>query len=139
MRGLNFERRSADHQRHLERLLGLADDPNPPALFIESMPTPEHLPRFRHRASNAAAAAHGGSAHLDGQPLIVQTHYDLWSNIACVVGGRRRFTLFPPEQLPNLYIGPVEFTLSGTPISMVPLKTPDFARYPRFAEASRHA
>jgi hypothetical protein len=69
----------------------------------------------------------------------VQTHYDLYYNIACVVGGRRRFTLFPPEQVGNLYPGPLEYTPAGTPLSMVPLHEPDLGKYPRFTEALRHA
>lgn len=70
-----------------------------------------------------------------GNRVTVQTHYDLTGNVACVVAGRRRFTLFPPDQLPNLYVGPLEFTLAGTPVSMVKLDAPDFERYPRFREA----
>lgn len=66
-------------------------------------------------------------------------HFDLSSNIACVVGGRRRFTLFPPDQVSNLYIGPFEFNVSGSPISMASLKSPDLARFPRFAEALRNS
>jgi hypothetical protein len=53
--------------------------------------------------------------------------------------GHRRFTLFPPEQLANLYVGPLEFTLAGQPISMVRLERPDLERYPRFPEAQAHA
>jgi hypothetical protein len=49
----------------------------------------------------------------------VQTHFDLPSNIACVVGGLRRFTLFPPEQLPNLYVGPLEFNISAQAIRAI--------------------
>ncbi|HVZ17631.1 MAG TPA: cupin-like domain-containing protein, partial [Terriglobales bacterium] len=60
-------------------------------------------------------------------------------NIACAVAGRRRFTLFPPDQLSNLYIGPFEHTLAGPPVSMVRLEDPDFERYPRFREALSHA
>jgi hypothetical protein len=59
--------------------------------------------------------------------------------VACVLAGRRRFTLFPPEQLVNLYVGPLEFTLAGQPISMVRLENPDLERYPKFREAWQHA
>jgi len=135
MRGLNFERRPATISSTIERLLGQVDDPNPPALYIESTPTPEYLPPFASENPNPVLPPSVGPRIWVGNTLIVQTHFDLSSNIACVVGGRRRFTLFPPEQLPNLYVGPIEFNISGPPISMVPLKAPDFARYPRFADA----
>jgi hypothetical protein len=69
----------------------------------------------------------------------VSTHYDVSHNVACVVAGRRRFILFPPQQITNLYVGPLEFTIAGQPVSMVDLDRPDFARFPRFAEALRHA
>jgi hypothetical protein len=49
--------------------------------------------------------------------------------------GRRRFTVFPPEQIGNLYPGPFELTPSGVPISLVDATAPDLDRYPRFAEA----
>jgi hypothetical protein len=67
--------------------------------------------------------------------VTVQTHCDSSDNLACVVAGRRRFTLFPPEQLRNLYVGPLDFTLAGQPVSMVSLLEPDFGRYPRFKDA----
>jgi hypothetical protein len=70
----------------------------------------------------------GNSAH-------VAPHYDLKENVACVAVGRRRFTLFPPEQTANLYIGPFDNTPAGAPISMVSVTEPDFESYPRFAQA----
>src|SRR3546814_18913988 len=60
------------------------------------------------------------------------------ANIAVVVAGRRRFTLFPPEQITNLYVGTVERTIAGQPTSMVDPDHPDHARYPLYAEAERH-
>lgn len=70
-----------------------------------------------------------------GNALTVPVHHDHPYNLACVVAGRRRFTLFAPEQVGNLYIGPLEHTPSGAPISVVHPKAPDFERYPRYREA----
>ena len=103
------------------------------------MQTDDFLPDFAAAHRNPLLAKTCGRASGSATRTKVQTHYDLLSNIACVVGGRRRFTLFPPDQLPNLYMGPVDFTPSGTPISLVPLNSPDLTRFPRFAEALRHA
>jgi hypothetical protein len=67
------------------------------------------------------------------------THWDQSQNLACVVAGRRRFTLFPPQQLKNLYVGPLEFTLAGQPTSLVDIDAPDLDTHPRFAEALKSA
>ena len=139
MLGLNFERRPATISATIDRLLAQLDDPNPPALYVESTPTAEYLPPFAVANPQPLLPASVGPRVWIGNTLTVQTHFDLSSNIACVVGGRRRFTLFPPDQIPNLYIGPIEYNISGPPISMVPLKSPDLARFPRFAEALRRS
>ena len=70
-----------------------------------------------------------------GNESAVSPHFDESDNVACVVAGRRRFTLFPPEQVGNLYVGPLDFTMAGQPASMVDLRSPDFAAHPRFADA----
>lgn len=70
-----------------------------------------------------------------GNALTVPVHHDHPYNLACVVAGRRRFTLFAPQQVGNLYIGPLEHTPSGAPISVVHPKSPDFERYPRYRDA----
>ena len=69
----------------------------------------------------------------------IAPHYDESDNIACVVGGTRRFILFPPEQVTNFYVGPLDQTIAGQPISMVDLHDPDYARFPLFREAEKHA
>lgn len=139
MRGLNFERRPATISGTIGRLLAQLDDPNPAALYIESTLTVDHLPDFTAANMLPLLPPSVTPRLWVGNTLTVQTHFDLSSNIACVVGGRRRFTLFPPEQIENLYVGPIEFTISGPPISMVSLKSPDLKRFPRFSEAMKHA
>ncbi len=69
----------------------------------------------------------------------IAAHNDFPHNLACVAVGRRRFTLFPPDQFANLYLGPIDNTPAGRAVSMVDFHAPDFARFPRFAEALRHA
>jgi hypothetical protein len=135
MRGFNFQRRPAPLAVALRMLLTHLDDTEPPAVFVESAPLPDCLPGFA--ASNRLDLLDGSIVPRIwiGNSVTVQTHYDLWNNIACVLAGRRRFTLFPPEQLPNLYPGPMDITPAGVPISMVPLQNPDFERYPRFRQA----
>lgn len=70
-----------------------------------------------------------------GNRTTASAHYDLANNIACCAVGRRRFTLFPPGQVENLYPGPIEPTPGGQVVSMVNFNNPDFDRYPKFAKA----
>ncbi|MEO9078438.1 MAG: cupin-like domain-containing protein [Rhodanobacter sp.] len=74
-----------------------------------------------------------------GNRTRVPAHQDVPDNLACVAAGRRRFTLFPPDQLANLYIGPLDFTPAGQAVSLVDFAAPDLQRFPRFTEALRHA
>ena len=135
----NFTRQPAGLGATIDRLLDCADAPDAPAIFLESMSATAYLPGF-------AAAHHMPLLDERVEPRVwignavkINTHFDLAYNIACVAGGRRRFTLFPPEQLANLYLAPLDFTPSGAPVSLVQLTNADHARFPLHAEALRHA
>jgi hypothetical protein len=133
--GVNFVRKFENMSSTLESLLVHCDDPNPPAIFIQSASVPEFLPKFADENVISLADPAAIPRIWVGNSISVATHYDISDNIACVVAGRRRFTLFPPEQIRNLYVGPIHFTLAGQPVSMVSLDQPDLIRYPRFEQA----
>lgn len=133
--GFNFGSENVAIGTALDTLLSLADDPQPPAIALQAMYVPDIMPSFL--ADNPMPLLGGDIAPRIwiGNRSMVATHFDNNYNIACVVGGRRRFTLFPPEQVANLYIGPLLRTPGGSPISTVDLREPDLARFPRFREA----
>jgi len=136
--GFNFFPANVPLDGVLAELEDHRNDEQPPAIYVGSTAIDTCLPGFR--AENDVDL-HGRDALASiwiGNRTRIAAHYDLPDNLACVAAGRRRFTLFPPEQLENLYIGPLDFTPAGQAISLVDFKRPDYDRYPRFAEAQRH-
>lgn len=70
-----------------------------------------------------------------GNHTTATCHYDMSNNMACCMVGNRRFTLFPPDQIANLYPGPLEPTPGGQVVSMVDFRDPDHDRFPDFSKA----
>jgi hypothetical protein len=136
---LNFQRGVTDLAPFLDRLLRDRDEPAPFAMAVQSEAVVTLMPGFEAENPIEILHRHVPARAWIGNRIQVAPHYDLQENVGVVVAGRRRFTLFPPEQLPNLYPGPFELTPAGTPISMVDPHTPDLERYPRFAEAMKTA
>ena len=138
MSRLNFVRASGRFEVFLRDLGQVAAMPDPPAMAVQSEDLASLLPRFV-RDNRLALLPDVPAKIWIGNRIQVGTHYDAKENVACCVAGERRFTLFPPEHIVNLYPGPFELTPAGIPVSMVDPHAPDLARYPRFAEAAQHA
>jgi len=133
--GFNFVRRNLTVSAVLEQMARYSHFPSPPSVALQCAPATDCLPGFQ--AANAMSLLDPGVVPRLwlGNAFLTPAHIDELDNLACVVGGHRRFTLFPPEQVRNLYIGPLDFTPAGAPISLVSLKNPDFERFPKFREA----
>lgn len=139
LKSVNFDRVSQTLSESLDALLENIETQSPPALYTGSIPISDHLNGFEKENRSELVGKTAAPRIWMGNRAVVPTHYDMLDNIVCVVTGRRRFTLFPPEQLPNLYVGPIDYTLSGQPISLVNFLQPDFDKYPRFKEALESA
>jgi len=123
----------------IDRLIALSERTGGDRYYMQSLPVETFLPRFMQHNRLPLVAEDIRPRIWIGNRLSIQTHYDMLSNVACVVAGRRRFTLFPPAQLANLYPGPDDFTPGGTPVSMARLNPADFELFPRLKEALAHA
>jgi hypothetical protein len=140
MTGLNFEARRVGLTEFLQRIEACLNDNDPPSFYIGSTDIELFLPGL---AKDNALTLSDPMFEQNpptvsiwiGNRTIATAHFDFSNNIACSLVGRRRFTLFPPEQVGNLYPGPFHMTPGGQVVSMVDVRDPDFERHPRFREA----
>jgi hypothetical protein len=137
---LDFESDRGLLDEYLDRILLHLDDDQAPSFYIGSTDVDRFLPGFR--AENDLVLNHGMFAANPpmvgawiGNRTTALAHHDMSNNIACCLVGRRRFALFPPEQIENLYPGPLEPTPGGQVVTMTDIDAPDFERFPRLREA----
>lgn len=143
MKGFNFVRSKRTVAAVLEQVARYSQFPVAPAVAMQSALLDDVLPGFAQENRVPPMEQLNDPAVKPrlwlGNEVITPAHFDESHNLACVVSGRRRFTLFAPEQGRNLSIGPLDFAPTPTPISLVAFRAPDFARFPKFREALAHA
>lgn len=132
LEGFNFTRETMTLSAALERIRACAEDPAKGSLYLGSIPVADHMPLFARE--NVVEGLPGGVEPRIwlGNRSHVACHYDTFDNLACVVAGRRRFTLYPPELIGDLYVGPIDHTMAGQPVSLAASSAPGDPRYPRF-------
>lgn len=137
---LNFSTKRLPLDAVLDEILTHKNDPAPPGIYVGSTTIDACLPGLRKENDllfdDIMFAEHSPLASIWlGNASLISAHYDAPNNIACCAVGKRRFTLFPPSQIHNLYPGPLEPTPGGQAISMVDFANPDFTKHPRFKRA----
>jgi hypothetical protein len=137
--GFNFAPLRVRLDKVLDELDKHADSDPAPAIYVGSTTIDTCLPGLRAHNDIDLGGRDALASIWIGNRTRIAAHYDVPDNIACVAAGRRRFTVFPPGQLDNLYVGPLDFTPAGQAISLVDFRRPDLARHPRFARALEHA
>ena len=135
MREFTFSKRQQGISETLDRIERQMGRANASTVAIQMLPLATHLPDFIAQNPMPLLPQTAPLLWLGGR-VRTQIHHDRDHNLACVLAGRRRFVLFPPEQVANLYIGPID---NPPPLSIVDLDAPDFSRFPRFGEALKTA
>lgn len=134
--GFNFRRQAMPLGDAVRRIAAGSDSET---LYVGSLPMAVALPGLAE--DNALPFAPPGVAPLIwiGHASIIACHYDMMDNIACVVAGQRTFTLYPPDAIGDLYVGPIDHTMAGQPVALAAEAAPGDPRYPRFEQARHRA
>jgi len=110
-----------------------------PTMYVGSVPVNDYLPGFAAQNVLQVLAAHIAPRIWLGHASNVSAHFDAYDNVACVVAGTRRFTLFPPQAIAGLYVGPIDNTMAGQPVSLAASAPRDDDKYPLFRKIREHA
>ncbi len=136
---VNFRMAQGPFPAIIDGILANQDKSDTPVIYLSSI----DIGGYFDGLGETNRLALGGRQPLEsiwiGNRTRIAAHNDVPDNLAVCAVGRRRFTVFPPEQMTNLYLGPLENTPAGRPVSMVDFSNPDLGTYPRFAEALAHA
>lgn len=138
--GLNFKAERAPLDAFLRQMEALEGQADAPSVYIGSTDLDAYFPSLKAENDLGLGEALFGrqppmAGIWVGNRTVASAHYDMSNNIAVCAVGRRRFTLFPPDQVASLYPGPLEPTPGGQVVSMVDFESPDFERHPLFRQA----
>jgi Cupin-like domain len=140
LKGFNFERRMMKLLDALKMIVESLDGADARSIYVGSVPTGDALPGFA-AGNPMPLLGQGGSPRIWlGTRSNVSCHHDSYDNIACVIAGRRRFTLFAPELIGKLYVGPIDNTMAGAPVSLAASADgPGDGAFPLFEEIREQA
>lgn len=130
--GFNFDRQDTDLPKALDRILRNAGSPGTETVYVGSLPAEIYLPGLAEDNPAPMLPPEIRPRIWIGNASNVSCHYDTFDNLAVVVAGQRRFTLYPPEAVASLYVGPIDNTMAGPPVGLADGSTPGDPRYPAF-------
>jgi hypothetical protein len=139
LEGFNFERETLTLGEALTEIAACASQPGLGTVYVGSLPCDEHLPGFSAENRLTFLPPSVEPRLWVGNASRVACHYDTFDNLACVAAGRRRFTLYPPDAIADLYVGPIDHTMAGQPVGLAAGAAPGDLRFPRFESARERA
>ena len=139
LKGFNFERRTMRFLEAMQSIVDAVERPGERSVYAGSVPCRDCLPGFAAGNPMPLLAPETAPRIWLGTASNVSSHYDTFDNLACVFAGRRRFTLYAPEFISKLYVGPIDHTMAGPPVSLAASSPPNDERFPLFREVRDQA
>jgi hypothetical protein len=133
--GVNFRMAQGPLDKILDGIIANADKRDAPVIYLSSIDVDAYFVGLAEAIPMPLGDRRPITSIWIGNRTRIAAHNDVPDNLAVCAAGKRRFVLFPPDQMANLYPGPLDNTPAGRPVSMVDLHSPDLHRYPRFAKA----
>ncbi|VUD59679.1 hypothetical protein TDB9533_02738 [Thalassocella blandensis] len=138
-KGFNYKVARVKLKEVLDRIQSYSRSDRAPVYYVGSTMLDRWFPGFRGENKLTLDGVDPLVSIWLGNQSVISTHFDFPENVACNVVGRRRFTLFPPDQIDNLYIGPLDMTPSGRAVSLVDVREPDLEKFPKYSVAQKSA
>lgn len=136
---INFRERKLPLKDIFQQMELAEGEPNQPLIYTGSIDVKKYFNGLFEENSIENLGRNPRAGLWMGLKTRVPIHNDFPDNLACNLCGRREFTLFPPGQFKNLYLGPIDYTPAGRAISMVDIDKPDYAEFPNYAKAEKEA
>ena len=130
--GFTFARETLTVSQGLDRIIAAAKGETSESCYLGSLPADSHFSEVGALVPLPCVPPTVVPRMWIGNASRIACHYDTQDNIACVAVGRRRFTLYPPEAVADIYVGPIDFTMAGQPVGLAVESARGDDRYPRF-------
>lgn len=135
--GFNFRGHMMPLGDLLDTLRTEAEKPAPRGLYTYI--DVGQIPAFAAENGSEFAELGATRALLVSNRACTPAHFDFPTNLPCNLVGERTWTFFSPEQIANLYPGPMGMSPSGQEMGMVDFRAIDEARFPKAAAAWANA
>ena len=139
MSGFNFQIKQQALTQVLDEILSRAQAESQECVYVSATSIAQNLPLLLEQIESLRDVNAPLVNIWLGNASLIAAHYDFAQNLACCAVGKRRFTLFPPDQIKNLYVGPLDKAPGGQAISTVDFADPDLTLHPNFTHALESA
>lgn len=132
--GLNFQCNAAPLGVILAHLTKSAGDKAAPSIYVSGISPQEYFANSAEYEISLLNKAVNPSITLANN-FVLQPFYETTDYLGFIISGARNVIVFPPGQISNLYLGPLEYAVEGQAMSQIDITDINMDRFPAMEEA----